>query len=204
MNKIPYNLGVTLEKAQNRFAGADPEFMAQKSGVPYDPQEKAFVLPFMNETYRISHPDGKVEGASGEEANIIFQILFLHYLTDASGMALKKEWISFKELPGGQIYITPFQNRAVKPFTRVFGSQPESFSRAAEHLGGEKSTYGDLSYVLPVFPRVPFMFVLWEGDEEFPASGTILFDATAGSYLPTEDFAMLSGLLVSKLKAALK
>ncbi len=204
MNKIPYNLGVTLDKAQKRFAAADPVFMSQKSGVSYDPGEKVFALPFINEKYNITHPQGEVKGEEEGEVNIIFQILYLHYLSDASGMPLKKDWISFKELPGGQIYITPFQNRAVKPFTKVFGNQPESFTRAAENLGGEKAAYGDYSYVLPVFPRVPVMFVLWQGDEEFPASGTILFDATAGSYLPTEDYAMLSGLLVSKLKAALK
>ncbi len=204
MNKIPYNLGVTLEKAQKRFAAADPEFMSQKSGTTYDMEEKAFSLPFLNETMMISYPQGDIQGQEGEGANIIFQILYLHYLSDASGLPLKNEWISFKELPGGQIYITPFQNRAVKPFTKVFGKQPEDFARAAEALGGEKAAYGDLSYILPVFPRIPVMFVLWQGDDEFPASGTILFDATAGSYMPTEDFAMLSGLLVSKLKAALK
>jgi hypothetical protein len=152
----------------------------------------------------VTYPGGEVKGKQGEEANIIFQILYLHYLSNASGMPLKKEWISFKELPGGQIYIMPFQNRAVKPFAKVFGNKPEDFVLAAERLGGEKAAYGDLSYVLPVFPRVPVMFVLWQGDEEFPPSATILFDATAGSYLPTEDYAMLSGLLVSKLKAALK
>jgi hypothetical protein len=203
MNKIPYNLGVTLEKAQKRFAAAEPSFMAEKSGALYRPEDRSFTLPFLKETYRITYPGGEVTGEQGE-TNIIYQILYLHYLSDASGMPLKGEWISFKELPGGQIYITPFQNRAVKPFSKIFGSQPENFTRAAEKLGGEKARYGDLSYILPVFPRVPVMLVLWQGDEEFPPAGTILFDATAGSYLPTEDYAMLSGLLVSKLKAALK
>lgn len=202
MNKVPYNLDVTLETARKQFAAADPQVMSEKSGVPYDPKEKSFALPFINEMCKITYPEGEIQGPAGQEVNIIFQILYLHYLTHASGLALQEEWISFKELPGGQIYITPFQNRAIKPFTKVFGRATEEFCRAAEALGGTKATFGDLSYRLPVFPRVPFMFVLWQGDDEFPPSGTILFDATAGSYLPTEDYAMLAGLLVGKLKAA--
>lgn len=202
MNKVPYNLDVTLETARRQFASTDPEDMSQKNGVPYDPDKKCFALPFINEKYQVTYPTGEVRGPEGEGVNIVFHILYLHYLTNASGLPLKEQWISFKELPGGQIYITPFQNRAIKPFTKIFGREMEGLARAAEALGGEKATYGDLSYRLPVFPRVPFMFVLWQGDDEFPPSGTILFDATAGSYLPTEDYAMLSGLLVSKLKAA--
>ncbi len=202
MNKVPYNLDVTLETARRQFAGNDPEVMSEKSGVPYDPKEKCFLLPFINEKCKVTYPKGEIRAQEGEEVNIVFQILYLHYLAHASGLPLKEKWISFKELPGGQIYITPFQSRAIKPFTKIFGKSTEGFSRAAEALGGAKATYGDLSYRLTVFPRVPFMFVLWQGDDEFPPSGTILFDATAGSYLPTEDYAMLSGLLVSKLKAA--
>ncbi len=205
MNKTPYNLDVTIEKARNQFAASDPQIISHKSGVAFDNAKKEFLLSFLDETYAISHPEGLItrQGKEGE-VNIIFQILYLHYLCSSSGLPLKDEWISFKELPGGQIYITPFQNRAVKPFIKVFGKQPDSLTKAAKKLGGTPGTYGDMSYILPVFPRVPFMFVLWTGDEEFPASGTILFDASAGSYLPTEDFAMLSGLLVSKIKAASK
>jgi len=43
---------------------------------------------------------------------------------------------------------------------------------------------------------------LWEGDEEFPPSGNILFDASAGSHFATEDFAVLASVVVYALKNA--
>ncbi len=206
MNKrMPYNLGVALGKAQKDFASADPVKMSLKSGVPYNEEKKEFELTFLNENYIISYPAGEVTTKEGGgKAGIVFDILFLHYIYLSQGVPLSNEWISFKELPGGQIYIAPFQNRAIKPFTTNFGTKSKDFSKAAENLGGETKDFGDLSYALPVFPRVPIMFVLWEADEEFPASGTILFDSSAGSYLDTEDYAMLCGLLVGKLQGAVK
>ena len=51
---------------------------------------------------------------------------------------------------------------------------------------------GDAAIVMDVFPRLPLTYVIWEGDEEMPANGTILFDQTAQYYLPTEDLVVVA------------
>ncbi|NIS60306.1 MAG: DUF3786 domain-containing protein, partial [Proteobacteria bacterium] len=33
-----------------------------------------------------------------------------------------------------------------------------------------------------VFPRIPIIYILWMGDEEFPAKAGVLFDASIGSH----------------------
>jgi hypothetical protein len=43
--------------------------------------------------------------------------------------------------------------------------------------------------------------MLWEGDDEFPARGQIVFDSAAGHCLPAEDLAGLGGLLARRLLA---
>jgi hypothetical protein len=48
-------------------------------------------------------------------------------------------------------------------------------------------------------PRIPLTLVLWTGDEEFAPEATVLFDKSVRSYLPPEDIAMLSGMVVYRL-----
>ncbi|MBM4467033.1 MAG: DUF3786 domain-containing protein, partial [Chloroflexi bacterium] len=75
----------------------------------------------------------------------------------------------------------------------------DGFVAAAEALGGERLTYGDASFLFPMFPRLRLAVVLYLADEEFPASANVLFDAAAGHYLPTEDLAVLGGMLTGRL-----
>ena len=53
--------------------------------------------------------------------------------------------------------------------------------------------------IFPVLPRVPVQLIFWQGDEELPPESTILFDATISDYLPAEDIAVLSGMLVYRI-----
>ena len=71
----------------------------------------------------------------------------------------------------------------VEKVAELFGDNPELLYKSAEHLGGEKSTYGDASVKIQVLPQMPVTVVVWGGDDEFEASGSILFDKTASEHM---------------------
>lgn len=196
---LPYNLDVTLARAKVDLAKTKVEEIAKYKKAIWEVEKGFLCLPSLNEIYHITHPAGDVSTANGEPVDPRFQVLILHYLT-GPGAALRGQWISFKELPGGLIYQQPFYGRAVLPLIRTFGSQPANLLRAGEGLGGRPVDQGDAAVELNPFPCLPVRLVIWAGDEEFPPGGTILFDASAPEMLATEDFAVLAEYLVKRLK----
>jgi len=128
----------------------------------------------------------------GGRALVTTGILILHYLTKARGVPVRGNWIAFRELPGGGIYVGPFTARTIHPMVGTFGPAPGRLVEAALALGGRRESFGHASATLRVFPRIPLCFVVWEGDVEIPASGQILFDRSAGGYLDTEDLVVLA------------
>jgi len=200
-----YNLNVTLEKAVRDLSAIDPRTVCMNSGVTYNREKDCYLLPYLNRKYEVYHSTGEVKPLSASESTvpIHLQILFLHYLVNADGTPLKGEWITFKELPGGHIYVDPYQKRTIKPLLKYFGHQFDKFQELALSLGGRPYSHGDVSMVMQPFPRVPIVYALWKGDEELPPSATILYDASAPSYLPTEDYALLPGLIIWEMAAQL-
>jgi len=157
-------------------------------------------LPFWGENYIISFPEGEIQKEStGEEPNIAVRILLLHYLITADGTPPAGQWVAFRELPGGLGYDAAFQGRANIRLARAFGQDPQGFIAAARALGGEKLSFGDVSYLFRIFPRLWLAVVLHLADEEFPAAAQVLFDRAAPHYLPTEDLAVLGGMLAGRL-----
>jgi hypothetical protein len=52
---------------------------------------------------------------TGKPARADEKILLLHYLRNEFPVKTTGEFISFREMPGGQFYLGPFQSRSVKP-----------------------------------------------------------------------------------------
>ncbi|MDY6826253.1 MAG: DUF3786 domain-containing protein [Bacillota bacterium] len=195
-----FNLDVTFAEAVKQFKTCDPGATAARAAVAYDSGESKFRLPFINHNYSVQYPSGRVTMETGEEVSKYLAIILLHYLVTANGTLLTGQWIAFRHLPGGQIYIDPFNGRAVKPFLKAFGEKPEDFQQAAKSLGGYQLPLSGISIAIPVLPRVPICFILWPGDEEMPASANILFDEAASSYLPTEDYAHLPAMVITAMQ----
>ncbi len=198
------NIEVAHEKAVTAFSTLNPEEIAENSATEYDPGEGGFKFYFLTQPYRVYHPSGEVYDNNGEKVNLYFSTIFLHYLSTSDGTPLSGRWITFKELPGGAIYQQAFYGRAQKPFLMNFGNHPSLFIEAAKKLGGFAQEVGKYCMVVPVLPKVPVGFVLSPGDDEIEASCTILFDASAPSYLPTEDYAHLPGIVVKEMVKAVK
>ena len=165
--------------------------------------DSALAVDFLDQRYELEYPGGMFKSIAGSDDNLPLptQILLFHYLTNKSEVLETGKLISFKELPGGSIYIQPFMNRAVNPLVRAFGNEPEALLEAAARIGGQANEHGDVGVTIRVFPRLPVTLTLWRADDEFPASGNVLFDSSAPAILPTEDYAVLAGTLVAKLKA---
>jgi hypothetical protein len=123
----------------------------------------------------------------------------LHYLTSAKGTPLTNRFITFKQLPGVASYFPVFSQRTIKPLLNRFGKEPEPLIDTAAKLGGYKANYGGISVTISAFPRVPITIVLWQGDEEFPSNGSIMFDANISDYLSIEDVCVLCEIIAWKL-----
>lgn len=197
-----FNLDKTLEVAVENFAQKEPGLMAENAGVAYKQESKVFIVPYFGKQYEISFPEGQVKYVGKEgEVSINNKILLLHYLSNSRGTAISGKKISFKELPNGAIYNDPFYRRTIQPMLSIFGSQAAKLEELGRKLGGEPAGLGDFSITMPLFPRISVTYVIWEGDEEFPASGTVLFDETAKDYLPTEDNVILASSVIWAFKA---
>lgn len=194
------NYTAAHEVALEKFRKATLEEISEYSGYPID--GNIIKVEFLGQRFDVEYPSGQFypETTHNGEVSIPTQILILHYLVNRSPAVHTGQLISYKELPGGSIYIQPFTNRAINPLVKTFGAQTESLMKAANALGGEAVSLGDVAVVLNVFPKIPVTLVIWEADDEFPASGNILFDRSAGSILPSEDYAVLASLVVFTLR----
>lgn len=199
--------GPALQKARQAVAQLDPLSAAARAGLSFEPLGPAtgrFLVPFLGTIYYVCWPEGTVRPAPGQaEADVTTCLLLLHYLHTADGQPMADRWIAFRNLPGGLGYEAAFQGRANLRLARAFGSDKAAFEAAARALGGERLSFGDASFMFRLLPRVWLATVLYLADDEFPASVNVLFDGSASHYLPTEDLAVLGGLLAGRLiKAA--
>lgn len=194
----------------------DPLEVERRSGCRFDRETSRFEVPYLGRVYYVNYPEGRVtpgETLPGAPAAppapepgslpfLIAGILILHYLTIAKGTPLHAEWMAFRELPGGNIYVGPFTNRTIRPMVGRFGRSVHELAPAAESLGGRPEQLGHAAASVDVLPRIRVAFVVWEGDEEVQPSGQILFDQCAPDYLDTEDLVVAAAEAFYAIRSA--
>lgn len=194
----------SLHKARSEWRSVDPVAVAARAdaGLARGAAGEVVVeLPFFGTSYAVPHPSGAVVG-NGRPAGPSTEILLLHYLLTADGTLPSGEWVSFHELPSALIYQSAFAGRSLAPLGRAFGGDAVAFDAAARACGGEPMRLGDASFWFRALPRVSLAAVLWLGEEDMPGAVNILFDSSAGHCLPTEDLAVVGGMLSGKLLRA--
>ncbi len=196
----------SLSKARADWRAADPARAADCSGAVLErglDGQVALELHFFGAAVRVSHPSGRVTPVSvGRPSSPSTEILLLHYLLAADGALPTGEWVSFHELPSGRIYQAAFAGRSLAPLSAAFGLDAAAFAAASRACGGEPMRLGDSSFWFRVLPRLSLAAVQWLGEEDLPGSVNILFDSSAGHYLPTEDLAVVGGMLSGRLLRA--
>jgi hypothetical protein len=132
-------------------------------------------------------------GDSGQPAKISDRILVLHYLLCDLPITRTDELISFRHMDSGQFYLPAFLSLSVRPLAERIGNDLALLKKNLDRFDWEPVSLGDLGARIHAVGKVFVTLVYRLGDDEFPASADILFDAGIKRVFPTEDAAVLAG-----------
>lgn len=193
---------LAIEKALKDITSLNPLAAAAKAGCDF--KDGKFHLKFFNRLFLIDHASGSIEESiteqKGQSLSRHLRLVLLHYLINASGAPVACEWITYRYLPGANFFESRFESMGILPLQRRFGNDLEGFRQACQKLEGDAmSRSGDAAYHFMALPRIPMGCILYLADEEMPPSVSLLFDASAPSYLPTEDLSYVGSYLAFTL-----
>ncbi|MHB0999435.1 MAG: DUF3786 domain-containing protein [Armatimonadota bacterium] len=175
------------DMAIERLASADPIEITRRSETEYLSDRSGIRLVYLGHPYLIELPSGSVRKLdSDDEVSLPTRVLLLNYILSANRQRPTGEYMAFREIPGAATYEPSFTKRSVNPLVRTFGDKPDLLLAAGEKMGGHRADVADAGITIPVLPLLPVTYGIWHGDDEFPASGVILFDSSARRMLSGE------------------
>lgn len=172
---------------------------AQGEIIRLSEEHYTIILNCIGSMIEINIPEFTFASSSQEKVHIWEKILILHYLANADNIQLSGRLITYRQIKSGSVYFPTFEKRSTIPFTNYFSNNPDSLIKAARKINGEKYDLGDISVRIQAFSKIPLYYVIHFGDDEFPPSGSILFDETIENIFSAEDIAVLCQQIVFKL-----
>ena len=196
---------MALEITEREIRERNPLHLCRLSGALFTEQggDAAVIqLQFLNRMITITWPDLSFSQDQKAEVSIKEKIIILHYLNGVKREQTGQEWISYKDIPSARFYLDAFNRRVKQPLMSAFGEQPDRLVSCAKDLyGATASSFGDVSVIIQVLPKIPVALALWRGDEEFPPDAAILFDRSIQDILSAEDISELCSMIVYPLVA---
>ena len=192
----PIGYKTAHNRAWDDLRKRDPVSISEMADVALT--DEGIIVPFLGDDHIVNIGQRRVT-RDGKLVPPFIAVLILHYLSGCEGGKPSGEFISFREIPGGEMYYPAFKGRAIERIALCFGGQSQRLLESGALLDAKELAIGDASLEVRAFPRIPVAVVVWEGDEEVPASANILFDSIAPDILPMEDLSVIGNLVASIL-----
>lgn len=151
--------------------------------------------------FGIHRSSGEIEPLEDSDTVTCYEKMNIYALLRApsEGARFQDEWVPFEKLRGTAPFYRSFQSNIVQPFARMFQNGMNTLRRACAELGGKKLSWSDAGYELKAFDCIPVRFLFWEGDEEFPAQGNLLFDTSAADFIDEKSLIRVSLVGLSRI-----
>ena len=178
------------------------ELLSTQTGASFlmlGPSRGEFHFSFLDLPVIGAYPELIFFTSAGDKLPEFQQALLMYYFAIANGAPLSGNWVSFADLPDGRMYNQAFQGYSGDVLRDTVSNDLTAFESACLALGGKPLELGSASFVFPALPRVPLLVTFWLGDDDFPSSCKVLFDASATNYLPIDGCAILGSQLTGKI-----
>ena len=162
---------------------------------------KAFTVKLLDREFAISHPDYAIAALDGGAIPPLpTQTFLLRYLLESKVVAWSGQWKTFREMPWGEMYITPYTGRVLTRAAFTFGFKLAAFRAACEKMGAVAVKHGDAGFAFELVPGYRMQILMWEGDEEFPPNAQVLYSDNFADGFAAEDRVVAGDILISTIK----
>lgn len=193
LNDTTNNYLKACEDWRLKFIAMDKEQLMEK--LPELKSEEDYLtLKLFGQKFGVHSQTGKIVTVEDfKPASIVSQLnIFTLFGFVKPGAQLKDKWVPFRELNGAAPFTAAFEKHVLEPFAQTFSGQIDKLSQACKILGGVNLSHSDAGYCLNSFECIPMNFLFWDGDDEFPAQGNILYDISATDFIHVESTVSLA------------
>ena len=191
---------------QEKFREMDPQQMAKRSGCEFC--DGAFEILLMNRHVRLTFPEMETFYEDGTKTADNVRILLARYVMEGVQAESSGKMYSYPEMPWGPVYEVQFRGRCISRMAGTYGHNIKGFQEGMERIGakeareesGRFASGADYAYDIPFLPKLTIRALIWEADEEFPASAQILFSDNFPLAFTAEDMAVIGDIFLNAMK----
>ncbi|KPU45380.1 hypothetical protein OXPF_10270 [Oxobacter pfennigii] len=167
------------------------EEIVKRSLCSFDEARCTLSIKSMGQEFEVTYPHGEVYFKDNPEfkPKLDWRLLILNHFSFVKDIPLSNKWISYRELPDGNVFFLNIKNKVLDPLSKFYDSCDKEILREVlkELQFTDVSTGSNISAVQWFAPKVPILLKFWEGDEEIHSSCQILFDKSTGDNMHIED-----------------
>ena len=211
---------------QEKFREMDPQQMAKRSGCEF--RDGAFEIQLMNRRVKLTFPEmetfymnepGTADSKTADNVQTgtadtriktadNVRILLARYVMEGVQAESSGKMYSYPEMPWGPVYEVQFRGRCISRMAGTYGHNIKGFIEGMERIGakeareasGRFASGADCAYDIPFLPKLTIRALIWEADEEFPASAQILFSDNFPLAFTAEDMAVIGDIFLNAMK----
>jgi len=170
----------------------DQEKAAKKLLLDYD--SESIKVPFFKRLIALNRSSAEMSSSGyAGEVPLTHKLLALHHiyyhLEDAANSG---QMVAFREVRECAVFDGAYRRNTLLPFAAAFEGKAGLLRERAAQLGGAFLSYGDVSFELSAFPLIKLQYIFWDGDEEFPANASVLFDQNIAQFIHAESIPVLA------------
>jgi len=186
-----------MEHYRKIYRKLDPHTTSARTGVLFSGE---FALRWLGKEVCVEYPEFRaVYADGGKPLSDTEQMLLIRYLLEGA-LAESQGFVSYSEIPWGDVYLMNFKGRCITRLAYGFGFDLERFRKAAASLGGVPGRDGDASADIELLDGFTIRAIIWAADDEFAPSAQMLFSDNFPMAFTAEDIAAIGDVLISALK----
>ena len=180
-----------------------PEEAAARCGVRFDAEKSEFEITLLGVKYRLSWPEYAIRAERADAfalKSLPCQTFLLRFLLEGKRAQPSGGFVTFREMPWGEMYIGPYTGRCLTRAAFTFGTRTAKFRAACEKMGAMTLNHGDAGYQFTLLDGYAMQIMVWEGDEEFAPTAQILYSDNFADGFAAEDRVVAGDILISAIK----